>query len=208
VRQGALSPFVGFPESTSANGHGGSRPAVAPLEWEALNAITSQHLYRIGTVRKEVDATLGPQSGALGAVVSSHFRGVIKRAEHDASFFRQAWKVVDDNGAEPKWVDQGKADLGKDGNRYARLVCEREMHSPVALGTESGSVNRVRVIVVMPKGAGLRHVSGQDVNAWVLGTVPDWTTTEGTLEVIVKPMAVLKDLKIREGRRADDVVED
>ena len=61
-----------------------------PIEWDALNDIVSRHFQRLGICDKPVDANLGAHS-ALSAVVSNHFRGVIKKATRDASLFRQTW---------------------------------------------------------------------------------------------------------------------
>jgi ABC-type phosphate/phosphonate transport system substrate-binding protein len=179
VRKGQLSPLVGFPESIAAKG--GARPSAAPMEWEALNRIASRHFHHIGTdghragsARKDIDAMLAPQTGALVDTVSSHFRGVLKRAQaaHTASFFCQTWDV-------------GETD---------RLVYEREMHSPLALGNDYGPVARVRLTVTMEPGTVLRDVpAGARPNAWVLGRVVKLSgCDQGTVVVEIKPMAILK----------------
>jgi hypothetical protein len=106
--------------------------------------------------------------------VSSHFRGVLKRAQaaHTASFFCQTWDV-------------GETD---------RLVYEREMHSPLALGNDYGPVARVRLTVTMEPGTVLRDVpAGARPTAWVLGRVVKLSgCDQGTVVVEIKPMAILK----------------
>jgi len=85
VRRHRLSPFVGFPERAA----GASRQPALPIEWEALNDITARHFQQLGISEKRVDAQLSSENNALSAVVSQHFRGVIKKAGRDASLFRR-----------------------------------------------------------------------------------------------------------------------
>ena len=95
-----LSPFVGLPESAV----GTVASPAWPIEWEALNDIASRHFQQLGICDKRVEANLGqPAQHPLG-VVSNHFRGVIKKATHDASLFRQTWTVREPARAGPRFT--------------------------------------------------------------------------------------------------------
>ena len=172
VRRRRLSPFVGFPEPAAA---AGSKAPTWPMEWEALNDIASRHFQQLGIVQKEFDANLSAQNGSLSAVVSSHFRAVIKKGTHDPSLFRQTWNVGQ-NGAS------------------GRLVCEEEMRSALVLTNENGSATRVRLEVLMPPDAALRGSSDQAaLRAWVFGKILTWSVEQQTLSLQVRPMAILRD---------------
>jgi ABC-type phosphate/phosphonate transport system substrate-binding protein len=183
VRRRRLSGFVGLPESSH---HGPQRP-VWPIEWEALNDIASRHIRALGICDKRVDANFGAgPSGAgcgaaghsaLSAVVSNHFRGVVKKATREASLFLQTWDV-----REP-----GVAD---------RLVYEGELRSALLLRDDNGAVqaSKVRLEVHLPPDAVLSGSSTEStLRAWVFGKILNWSVEHGTLSVHVRPIAVLKD---------------
>jgi hypothetical protein len=110
-------------------------------------------------------------------VVSAHFRGVLKKATHDASLFRQTW-TVRANGT------------------GARLDHEAEMATAVLLRTENGStaVSKVRVDVDLPSGAALSGTSADaTLRAWVFGKILNWSMEHGTVSLKVKPIAILRD---------------
>jgi hypothetical protein len=168
-----LSPFVGFPEK----GGDPSRPPAWPIEWEALNDIASRHFQQLGVCDKRVDANLGTQRSVLSGVVSTHFRGVIKRATRDASLFRQTWTVCEDGTA-------------------ARLDYEGEMASPLLLRNQNGSApaSRVRVEVNLPSGAVLSGTSADTpLRAWVFGKILNWSVEQGVVSLQMRPIAILRD---------------
>jgi hypothetical protein len=167
-----LSPFVGLPEG-AANA---VRSPATPLEWEALNDIASRHFQRLGICDKRVDANLGREHSVLSTVVSNHFRGVIKKATHDASLFRQTWTV-----REPGTI--------------ARLACERELSTALMLRNQNGSVpaSRVQLEVNLPPGAVLSASSETPLRAWVFGKILNWSVEHGIVSLQVKPMAILRD---------------
>jgi ABC transporter, phosphonate, periplasmic substrate-binding protein len=174
VSKRRLSPFVGFPEPNC--GTEGRTPAW-PIEWAALNDIASRHFQTLGISDKRIDADLGTQNLALSAVVSSHFRTVIKKATREASLFRQTWIVC-----EP----------GTPG----RLVYEGEMRSPLLLRNENGAApaTSVRLQVTLPPEAVLSRLSAEPIlKAWVFGKILSWSVEHGTLSLQVKPIAILKD---------------
>jgi ABC-type phosphate/phosphonate transport system substrate-binding protein len=178
VRRRRLSVFIGLPESSE---HGPQRPAW-PIEWEALNDIASRHFRDLGICDKRVDANFGTGLSAAGhsalsAVVSNHFRGVVKRATREASLFLQTWDV-----REP-----GAAD---------RLVYEGELRSALLLRDDNGAVQagKVRLEVHLPPEAVLSRSSAEStLRAWVFGKILNWSVEHGTLSVRVRPIAVLKD---------------
>jgi hypothetical protein len=168
-----LSPFVGFPEGAG----GASRTPVLPIEWEALNDIASRHFQRLGICDKRVEANLGSQHSVLSGVVSTHFRGVIKKATHDASLFRQTWTVR----------EQGAP---------ARLDYESEMTTALMLRNQNGSAaaTKVRVEVSLPSGAVLSGTSGDaTIQAWVFGKILNWSVEHGIVSLQVRPIAILRD---------------
>jgi hypothetical protein len=170
-----LSPFVGFPEPDG--GGTGTRTPAWPIEWEALNDIASRHFQHLGICDKRVDADLGAQNGALSAVVSGHFRAVIKKATRDASLFRQTWTVR----------EQGTA---------GRLVYEGEMRCPLLLRNENGAApaSSVRLEINLPPEAVLSRSSAEPtLQAWVFGKILNWSVEHGVLSLQVKPIAILKD---------------
>lgn len=173
VRRRRLSAFVGLPESSAH----GTRPPAWPIEWEALNDIATRHFHDLGICEKRLDANFGAGHSALSAVVSNHFRSVVKRATREASLFRQTWNVQDP---------------GVPG----RLVCEGELRSALQLRDDHGATqaNRLRLEVHLPPDAALSHSSSDaTLHAWVFGKVLNWSVEHGTLSLHVKPMAILKD---------------
>jgi ABC-type phosphate/phosphonate transport system substrate-binding protein len=173
VHRRRLSPFIGFPEAAS----GASMPAAWPIEWEALNDITTRHFQRLGISDKRVDANFGENSSALSPVVSQHFRGVIKKASRDASLFHQTWTVVDPD-------------------KPGRLVHVAELRSTLLLSGPNGSApaNRVQVEVNLPAGAALStNTSEPTVSAWIFGKVLHWSVEKGVLSLQVRAMAILRD---------------
>ena len=173
VRRRRLSPFIGFPEPADVK----SKTPAWPIEWQALNDIASRHFSRlgIGHKRKQMNADLSPQNGALSAVVSSHFRAAIKKGTHDASLFRQTW-TVGENGAS------------------GRLVWEHDMRSALPLGSEHSQARRVRLEVALPPDAALtRSPESTELKAWVLGKIITSSVEQDTLSLKVRPMAVLRD---------------
>jgi hypothetical protein len=168
-----LSPFVGLPEGAG----GDSPPPAWPVEWEALNDIASRHFQRLGICDKRVDANLGTQPGILSAVVSTHFRGVIKKGTHDASLFRQTWTV-------------------REPSAPARLDCEGEIASPLLLRNQNGAAaaSKVRVEVCLPQGAVLSGTSPDTtVRAWVFGKILNWSVEHGIVSLQIRPIAILRD---------------
>jgi len=172
LRRRRLSPFIGFPEA-----NGGPRPPARPLEWEALNDITSRHFQQIGIGQKAIDATLGEQNGELSSVVSSHFRGVLKKSRHDVSLFLQKWEIEER--------------VGEKGVQSC-LVSEKKMSGPLWFRTDDGPVNNVRLELLLPSGARLRRTSGATVEASVFGKL-DYVVENGTLSVQLNPIAILND---------------
>ncbi len=173
VRRHRLSPFVGLPEST---GRGPALPAW-PIEWEALNDIATRHFQQLGVCDKRVDAHFGAGHGAHSAVVSNHFRSVLKKATREASLFRQTWNVL-----EP----------GVPG----RLVHEGELRSALLLRDERGSTpaSRIRIEVHLPADAVLSRPGVEStLRAWVFGKILNWSVEQGTLSVHIKPIAILRD---------------
>jgi hypothetical protein len=168
-----MSPFVGFPEKTGDP----SRSPAWPIEWEALNDIASRHFQQLGICDKRVDASLGTQRSVLSAVVSTHFRGVIKKATRDASLFRQTWTV-------------------REPGTPARLDYEGEMASPLLLRNQNGSApaSRVRVEVNLPSGAVLSGTSADTpLRAWVFGKILNWSVEQGVVSLQMRPIAILRD---------------
>jgi ABC-type phosphate/phosphonate transport system substrate-binding protein len=168
-----LSPFVGFPE------HAGdaSRVPAWPIEWEALNDIASRHFQQLGICDKPVDAHFGTRHTVLSPVVSAHFRGVLKKATHDASLFRQTWTVREHGSG-------------------AVLDHEAEMASPVSLTNDNGStaVSKVRVEVNLPAGAVLSGTpANATLQAWVFGRILNWSMEHGTVALHVRPIAIVRD---------------
>jgi hypothetical protein len=172
LRRQRLSPFIGFPEP-----NGGPRPPAWPLEWEALNDITSRHFEQIGIGQKAIDATLGVQNGELSAVVASHFRGVLKKATHDASLFLQKWEIGESVGEK---------------GAQTRLTCQKKMNSALWFRTDDGPIDTVRLELVLPAGARLRRTSGPTVEASVFGKL-DYVVENGTLSVQLNPIAIVND---------------
>jgi hypothetical protein len=167
-----LSPFVGFPEHAG----GASRSPAWPIEWEALNDIASRHFQQLGICDKRVDANLGTQHSVLSPVVSAHFRGVLKKATHDASLFRQTWTV-------------------REHGTGTRLDHEAEMVSAVLLRNENGltAVSKVRVDVNLPSGAVPGTSADATLRAWVFGKILTWSMEHGTVSLQVRPIAILRD---------------
>jgi ABC-type phosphate/phosphonate transport system substrate-binding protein len=172
LRRRRLSPFIGFPEP-----NGGPRPPAWPLEWEALNDITSRHFHEMGIGQKAIDATLGEQNGELSAVVSSHFRGVLKKGTHDASLFLQKWEIGEKAGE--KGVQRC-------------LIAEKKMTSALWFRTDDGPVDRVRLELSLPAGARLRRTSGPSLEAAVFGKL-DYFVENGMLSLQINPIAILAD---------------
>jgi hypothetical protein len=167
-----LSPFVGLPESCV----GQSRTPAWPLEWEALNDIASRHFQRLGICEKRVEANLGSQRSILSGVVSNHFRGVIKKATHDACLFRQTWTV-----REPA---------------APGLDFEGSLSSALSLSNQNGSAtaSRVHMEVDLPAGSVLPGSSADaKLEAWVFGKILNWSVERGTVSLHVKPFAILRD---------------
>jgi hypothetical protein len=167
-----LSPFVGLPESAED----ATRPPASPIEWDALNDIASRHFQQLGICDKRVDANLGSQPSVLSGVVSNHFRGVIKKATHDASLFCQTWTV-------------------REPGTTARLAYERELSTALMLRNQNGAVlaNRVQVEVTLPPGAVLSGSFETPLRAWVFGKILNWSVEHGIVSLQVKPMAILRD---------------
>ena len=168
-----LSPFVGLAGRRRRR----SQPPAWPIEWEALNDIASRHFQKLGICDKRVDANLGTQHSVLSAVVSTHFRGVIKKATHDASLFRQTWTVR----------EQGTP---------ARLDYEGEMGTPLVLRNQNGAApaTRVRVEVHLPSGAVLSGTSADTtLRAWVFGKILNWSVEQGIVSLQIRPIAILRD---------------
>jgi hypothetical protein len=173
VRRRRLSPFVGLPEKAAD----ATRSPAWPIEWEALNDIASRHFQKLGICDKRVDANLGSQPSVLSAVVSTHFRGVIKKATHDASLFRQTWTVH----------EQGTP---------ARLAYEGEMATPLLLRNLNGAAvaSKVRVEVNLPSGASLSGIPADaTLQAWVFGKILNWSVEHGVVSLQMRPIAILRD---------------
>ena len=157
-----LSPFVGFPESAGSD-HG-SRSAW-PIEWEALNDIASRHFQQLGICDKRVDANLGSQNSVLSAVVSTHFRGVIKKATHDASLFRQTWTVREPGSAGAPRL-RGRAD-----------------HAPLMLRNQNGCGGRDqgarRGRACRPARCCPATAADATLRAWVFGKILNWSVEHG-----------------------------
>ena len=170
-----LSPFVGLPESA---GERPRRPPAWPIEWEALNDIASRHFQQLGICDKRVDANLGSQHSVLSGVVSTHFRGVIKKATHDASLFRQTW-TVREPGTPARLDLRGRDDA-------PRCCCRNQNGSAPA--------SRVRVEVSLPPGAVLSGSSPDaTLRAWVFGKILNWSVEHGIVSLQIKPIAILRD---------------
>jgi ABC-type phosphate/phosphonate transport system substrate-binding protein len=172
VRRRRLSPFVGLPESTDH----GPKPPAWPIEWQALNDIATRHFHDLGVCEKRVDANFGAGHSPLSAVVSNHFRGVVKKATREASLFRQTWSVR----------EQGVPD---------RLVFEGELRSTLMLRDDHGATqaNKLRLEVHLPPDAVLSHSTESPLRAWVFGKVLNWSVEHGALSLHIKPIAILKD---------------
>jgi ABC-type phosphate/phosphonate transport system substrate-binding protein len=171
VQRRRLSPFIGLPEQAD----GGARPSAWPVEWEALNDIASRHFERLGIGDTRIDASLDGVNPALAAVVSSHFRGVVKKAARDASLLWQTWTI------EP----------GTPG----RLVFEGQTRATLMVTGQSGSarVRTVRLEVPVPA-TGIAACPGETtLRAWVLGKVLTSSVEGDVLALHVKPIAVLRD---------------
>jgi len=168
-----LSPFVGMPE----NGGTAARPPAWPIEWEALNEIASRNFQRLGICDKRVDANLGSQHSVLSGVVSNHFRGVIKKATHDASLFCQTWTV-------------------RKSETSAGLDFEGEMSTALLLRNQDGSatVTKVRLEVDLPAGCVLAAPAADGkLRAWVFGKILTWSVEHATVSLRIKPIAILRD---------------
>ena len=173
VRGRRLSMFVGFPEP------GRNQPSgpVQLTEWAALNDIASRHFHSLGICDKPVEADFGTVSGGLSAVVSEHFRRVVKKATREISLFSQTWSLVEPPGT-------------------GRLVYQCELRSALQLRDANSAtpVNKVIVEVSVPQDAVLSHSSsGSTLRAWVLGKILDTKSEHGTLKLNLKPIAILKD---------------
>ena len=139
------------------------------IEWEALNDIASRHFQHLGICDKRVDTNLGAQNGALSSVVSTHFRGVIKKATRDASLFRQTW-----TSREP-----GPPAAGVEGEMRARCCC----------GTKTvrrdGEQRPPRSQPAARSGAVRVHPEST-LQAWVFGKILNWSVEHGVLSLQVK----------------------
>ena len=155
------------------------QPPAWPIEWEALNDIASRHFQRLGICDKRVEANLGtPAQRRSRRVVSNHFRGVIKKATHDASLFRQTWTV-----REPE-TSAGLDFEGRDVD--ARCCCRNQNGSATA--------SKVRVEVHLPPGAVLAgSAPDATLRAWVFGKILNWSVEHGTVSLQIKPIAILRD---------------
>jgi hypothetical protein len=167
-----LSPFVGLPERGAMAG----RTPAWPIEWEALNDITSRHFQRLGICDKAVDAHFGAENSALAAAVSAHFRGVIRKATHQVSLFCQTWNVL----------DQGAP---------GRLTYEGKLRTALQLPNQDGPVaaQELRIDVTLPPNAVLAVPPGSAVRAWVFGRILTWSVQQDILSLQVKPIAILRD---------------
>ena len=114
-----------------------SRSPAWPIEWEALNDIASRHFQRLGICDKRVEANLGTQHSVLSAVVSNHFRGVIKKATHDASLFCQTWTVRE---------SETSAGLDFEGRDVDALLLRNQDGSATASRVRSRSACRRRAL--------------------------------------------------------------
>src|SRR6185436_4467281 len=141
-----------------------------------LNDITARHFERLGIGDARIDTTLDSPNGALAAVVSGHFRGVVKKANHDACLFRQTWTVR----------EQGTP---------GRLVYEGRTRSTLLVSGQSGSAraNVVRLEVMLPSAAVITAPADSTLGAWVLGKVLTASVDGDVLTLQIKPIAVLRD---------------
>jgi ABC-type phosphate/phosphonate transport system substrate-binding protein len=173
ARRRRLSGFVGFPEVAADE----SRRPAWPIQWEALNEITSRHFQQLGICDKRVDASFGATDSSLAPVVSTHFRSVVKKAMHDVSLFRQTWQVHAAGNA-------------------GRLACEAELRCALLLRDENGStqVQRVRLEVHLPADAVLSCAAGEPtLQAWVFCKILGSAVEGGVLVLHLKPIAILND---------------
>ena len=164
--------------SRSRPGHGSRAAGLADRMGSVERHRVPAFSTRSGICDKRVDANFGAGHGALSAVVSSHFRGVIKKATREASLFRQTWNV-------------------REPGRPRRLVYEGELRSALLLRDDNGSAHGEQgapgSAACRPTRCCPRIVGDTTLRAWVFGKILNWSVEHGALSLHVKPIAILKD---------------